>query len=395
VFPQGLRAPKYAAYQEFTAGFERFALHGDNRGSRPYFERAIAIDSTFVQAYLLLARQYLNAGEYDRADSLLRRVDRLPLTLTATERAMEDYHRAELEGNLPNLLRAAQRQARDSAGVPLYIVGEAATFLLQPRLAIRVLQAAESTFAMIGGQATRNHLTVLSTAFHQAGMYDREIQLWRDRGSAFTDRSRLRGLQLVAYAGLQHADAAIALTDSMLRDRTDSSGTSASGVLRGAFEFRAHGDSVTGTRMLTTLSDWYARSPARKPAQPRLLSEGLTLLARGIADSAVTFLTLAALDTNDLDADGFLALAQLARGNRERAKTIADSLGALHRPWLFGRHTYWRAAIMSALGEQELAVQLLKQANGEGVAMDSWHFAFELASLRGYAPFEALIRPQK
>ena len=42
--PRGFRAPKFAAYQEFAGGWERFVLKGDFIGSRPYFERAIAID---------------------------------------------------------------------------------------------------------------------------------------------------------------------------------------------------------------------------------------------------------------------------------------------------------------------------------------------------------------
>ncbi|MEJ7812315.1 MAG: serine/threonine-protein kinase [Gemmatimonadaceae bacterium] len=61
ILPQDFRAPKHAAYQEFAKGFERFAVYGDFIGSRPFFERAIAIDSNYTRAYLLLLRQYLGA----------------------------------------------------------------------------------------------------------------------------------------------------------------------------------------------------------------------------------------------------------------------------------------------------------------------------------------------
>jgi serine/threonine-protein kinase len=72
----------------------------------------------------------------------------------------------------------------------------------------------------------------------------------------------------------------------------------------------------------------------------------------------------------------------------------ADSLGALKRPWLFGANTFWRAAILGALGERDAAVQLLQQAHREGQRMESWHYTAALDSLRGYPAFDALIRPR-
>ena len=102
-----------------------------------------------------------------------------------------------------------------------------------------------------------------------------------------------------------------------------------------------------------------------------------------------------ATDSSQIAAAGYLALAQLARGDRGRARTVADSLGALRRPWLFGRHTFWRAAIMGALGERDLAVELLRQAHREGQRMDDWHFTIALDALRGHPAFQELIRPQR
>jgi hypothetical protein len=74
---------------------------------------------------------------------------------------------------------------------------------------------------------------------------------------------------------------------------------------------------------------------------------------------------------------------------------MADSLGALQQQWLFGEHTRWRAAILGALGERERAVQLLRQAASQHNPRGLWHALPSLASLRGYPPFEDLIRPQR
>ena len=76
------------------------------------------------------------------------------------------------------------------------------------------------------------------------------------------------------------------------------------------------------------------------------------------------------------------------------ARALADSLGALQRKWLFGWHTFWKGAIYSELGEREAAVRLLGQAYEEGFDKRQWHYYNQLRALRGYAPFEALIKPR-
>jgi hypothetical protein len=397
ILPQGFRAPKYAAYREFAAGYERFAERGDNIGSRPFFERAIALDSTYTQAYQLLVRQYLNADEYGRADSLMRRIDRLPGGLTATERLQRDYAQAELDGNVPGLLRAAEQLvARDSSALALFLTGEAATFLLKPALAVPALESAGATYGLIGGQAAIVLKNTLAEAYHQAGMHDRELKTLVATQRTFAATvPQLRGRRLRAYAGLRDGTTAVAVADSMLRDASDSTGDAATRVLRGAEEFRAHGDQATAARLLAMARAWYARIPARTPTPARRVSEGIAMLMSGIGDSAAVRFAAVARDTSRIDAAGYLALANVVRGDRAQARAIADSLGAMRRPWLHGVHTFWRGAIMGALGDRPLAVQLLRQASAEGQWMDSWHYTSALDSLHGYGPFEALIRPER
>ena len=397
VLPQGYRAPRYAAYREFAAGFERFAERGDVVGSRPFFERAIAIDSAYTQAYQLLARQYINAGEFARAETLMRRIERLPGGLTATEQLTWDYARAELDGNLAHLLRAAEQlAARDSSALSLFLVGEAGTMLLQPKLAIPVLESAQPTYELMGGRAAVGLRSVLAEAQHEAGAYDRELRVLLAAERAFSFIGPLwQGRRLRAYAGLKNGPAALALADSMLRNPDDSTGAAAMRVTIGAQEFRAHGDPATAKRLLSLVSAWRERLPVRGRMPEREFAEAIAMLMSGMPDSAAVRFASVARDTTRIDAAGYLALAEAARGNRARARAIADSLGALGRPWLFGAHTYWRAAIMGALGDRPLAVQLLQQSNAEGRQMDTWHYDAALDSLHGYAPFEALVTPRR
>jgi DNA-binding SARP family transcriptional activator/TolB-like protein len=395
ILPQGTRAPKYAAYRELAAGFEQF-VHGDNVGSRPYFERAIAIDSNYTRAYQLLGRQYLNAGEYARADTIARRIERLPLGLSATERLQLDYMKAELNGDVAGQLRAQQQLiARDSSALALELAGEAAVWLLRPDVAIPALQLSGPAYLLLSAGATRGHTWLLAEAYHEAGAYDRELRELLDNQAVFTDVGLLRGRKLRAYAGLARSAAALAVADTMLRGSRDSSGIDVMRVVTGAEEFRAHGDSVTASRLIAMAHSWIAAHPASTGSSDRKFAEGVALLASGMADSAIVRFAVVARDTARIDAAGYLALAQIARGDRARAQAAADSLGALKRPWLFGAHTFWRAAIMGALGEHDQAVQLLRQANREGQQMQEWHYTRALESVRGYAAFGALVRPKR
>ena len=400
--PHGIRAPKHAAYQEFAKGFERFAVHGDNVGSRPFFERAIAIDSTYTRAYELLGRQYFNAGEYERADSMVRRVERLPQGLYPSERLQLEATKADLSGDITRRLRTVQQLAAlDSSALALLLVGVTATYLVRPDIALPALERAEPTYRLMGGAAARRHAIPFAEAYHQAGMHDRELRTLMDKRAMFPDVAFFRGKQLRAYAGLAETNAegpwratAVALADTILRGG-DSSGIVLTLVTTGAQEFRAHGDAGTASRLLAMSRAWIAAHPARAPSPDRQFAEALVMLAVGMPDSAAARVALVARDTTRLEAAGYLALAHAARGDRARARAIADSLGALRRRWLFGEHTFWRAAIMGALGDRDLAVQLLQQANREGQPMQTWHYRDALQSLHGYVPFESLIRPQR
>ncbi|MDP1861511.1 MAG: BTAD domain-containing putative transcriptional regulator [Gemmatimonadaceae bacterium] len=396
ILPQGTRAPKYAAYQELAAGFERFVVHGDFVGSRLFFERAIVIDSTYTRAYQLLGRQYLNAGEYARADSMARRIERLPQGLSATERLQLEYMKAELNGDIAGRLRTQQQLvARDSSALALESVGEAATWLLRPDLALPALQRSGPAYLVIGGGAARHHVSLLAEAYHETGAHDRELRALLDNQAVFSDVGQVRGRELRAYAGLGRGAEALALAETMLSGSRDSSGIVAIHLVTGAEEFRSHGDARTASRLLAMASAWIVAHPAPAASRDRQFREGVVMLASGMSDSAIVRFAVVARDTARVDAAGYLALAQLARGDRASAQAAADSLGALNRPWLFGAQTFWRAAILGALGERDLAVQLLQQANREGRQMQLWHFMSALDSLRGYAAFEALIRPKR
>jgi hypothetical protein len=234
----------------------------------------------------------------------------------------------------------------------------------------------------------------LAIAYHQAGAHDAELRTAL-RGRTFFPAGPFVENQLRAYAGLHRSKESAALADTILRGITEPLGRPVQFVITGALELRAHGDSAAGARLLDMARAWYAAHHVDAPPRSRLFNEGRVFYVTGQLDSAESRFAHVARDTLDLEAAGYLALVRIRRGDSGRAAIIADSLGALHRKWLFGTNTEWRAAITLALGDKERAVQLLRQASREGAGMESWHYAAHLDALRGYPPFEELIRPQR
>jgi hypothetical protein len=82
-------------------------------------------------------------------------------------------------------------------------------------------------------------------------------------------------------------------------------------------------------------------------------------------------------------------------GDRDEALRVSEELGKLDRPFLFGRHLYWQARIISLLGDKEQAVSLLKEAFSQGSSYGVYlNQNIDLEPLWDYPPFKELLRPK-
>ncbi|MCK4557647.1 MAG: hypothetical protein KAU47_09025, partial [Candidatus Aminicenantes bacterium] len=75
---------------------------------------------------------------------------------------------------------------------------------------------------------------------------------------------------------------------------------------------------------------------------------------------------------------------------------ISEGLTGVEQPYLYGDHTYSRACIASLLGEQEQAVELLREAFAQGRPYGAYlHRDMDLEPLREYPPFQELLWPNR
>jgi len=384
--------PKYSAYNEYIKGLERFRR--DQIGSRGFFRRAIALDSSFAAPYVWLAATFVNAGARDSAQALVLHIDAIRDRLSPTDRLMADYIHAMIDNDREAGLPITQElYARTADPFFSYLIGYNANAILRPDIAIPAFARSDSSSAATGWTG---QIINAAEALHQSGDHAGELaQLERGR-RLYPSYALVLNNMLRPLAALRKGERAIALADTILRSETDTVGTDRlNAVLTGITEFRAHGDTATANAMAKLALAWCASHRTANPTSERDVAEARVLLLSGLADSAMILLQRATRDTTNVTAAGYLGLLAARAGNRDRTRAIADSLGALKRPFLLGANTYWRAVILGELGEREQSVVLLRQSHREGQNLNTWHRAEPLASLRGYAPFEAMITPRK
>jgi serine/threonine-protein kinase len=384
----GTEPPRYSAYEEYVEGSDRFVRYHDWPGARRRLEKAIELDSTFAAPWVMLALTLRNLELYDESDSVARRAEALRTRFTQEEHLQLAWVRSILDRDVERELNLSTQIAQlDSSHLWLYSVGITALWLLRPSIAIPALRASESGSIAAGDWP---QFRDLGAAYHAAGDYRSELATYERGTKAFPTITW--PYTLSALAGLGRAEQGVRFADSLLTTTTRY-GPAVYGVLGGAEEFGAHGDTTTEQRLARLVTVWF-KTHASSSAAAAITRAHAWYLAGGL-DSAAAVLRTLPRDSVTLTRVAALALVDAQRGDSSRARLVADSLAGTHPKWDFGQTTYWRAVIVARLGDKQQAVQLLRDANRQGRPMNTWHADEALAPLRGYRPFEALITPQK
>jgi serine/threonine protein kinase len=381
--------PRIAAFREFMNASERFG-HRQFREAIPMLERSIALDSTFEPALLLLAFSHENLAatrrdEWALADSIARVVE-ARRDVSRSDRALSDYLRAEINGDFETCYRIIRDESqRDSLWLSLYLAGLNADRTNRPRAAVAALLAAgPAPDGWTGGLAN------LTTAYHQLGDFEKELQAGRQGNVVYA--------VVRAAAASGNVTLVRAMLDSIERTSIDTVNTPANWMYDAAVELRTHGDIVDANAMLVRARAWLTSRPpdeeVRRRARRRLAAD--VLFALGRVDSArARYIELATSDTTDIPARGRAGTTAARLGDTLTAARVSNELSRLRILYMHGSNTYWRAAIAATIGEKELAVRLLRQSFSEGISMSGGvHRQQEFLSLRGYAPFDDLMRPR-
>jgi serine/threonine protein kinase/tetratricopeptide (TPR) repeat protein len=415
------RPPTYEAYQEFAIG-ESF-VGKDMAKTIQHYKKAIEIDPDFFQPKLFIAVILMQQGDYAQADAIARGLNDRRQGTTPGEQHQLDWLIASLEGRRTAALEAVRKlhTLTPRSAVNAFWFSLAALADNQPRLAVDTMTAppfqgrTPDTFLDLGSIKPQ-WLPVLAQAHHMLGNYDRELEASDQNIRIFPATLQGRLSKVRALAALGKPNEAERLIDDSLPLQFEG-GTAEDLMQEASFELRAHGDRAAALRLAERAVEWRRAQPSAEQSKDmfqHVLAQNLYLAERW-DESREIFEWLSARyplvpkrdDPRGGDTPepvrvrraianlGWLGTVAARRGDREEAERLAQALAGIERPFLFGEHTIWRAGIAALLGDRERAVGLLRDAFAQGYMFGVHiHRDLNLAPLRGYAPFEELIKPR-
>jgi tetratricopeptide repeat protein len=177
-----------------------------------------------------------------------------------------------------------------------------------------------------------------------------------------------------------------------------------------ALELEAHGF-PGGRNVLERTLEWLRDRPvAEQATEFDRLELAKTYFAAEQWDSARAITErLAREHPDNPDYRGLIGALGARLGDRATAERADLWLAGLQGPFLRGAPSHWRACIAAGLGDRDRAVALLQQAHADGFPFTTGDLASRgyagsiyvglhadpcFALLRGYAPFQDLLRPR-
>ncbi|WP_284349538.1 serine/threonine-protein kinase [Roseisolibacter agri] len=409
------RPPSYEAYREFLRAEALF--YEDEAAAVLAFERAAALDSSYVYPLQRLVSLLSNMGRDVEADSVLRIIERRRARLSGYESAYFDFHKAILDGDRRAALDATGRMRLSAprSPFPAYLQGPSLNALGFPRRALAELDALDP---MSGGLRGRIfYYGYVLTSLHALGQHERALEVARRARAQYPNRLLATQTELHALAVLGRTTEVMRLLDAVEARPTESRTSVGGAAVAALWEARSHGHGD----LARAIGSWLQARPGLFSASTRAqLSEGVYVSggARSLAADVLvatdqwdraarladSLLTQAPQDPGAL---GLAALAAAKRGDRPRAAQLAarltqaavraDSLPAVsgrHRRNRHDANLRWRAGVAAALGDFERATSLLREQAEGGWDAALYHDELTFDLLRAYPGFQALIAPR-
>jgi len=400
----------YEAYQRWAEG-SHWVAAGDWERAWSSFEQAYALDTTFLRALIGAATMHANANQFAVADSLLGLVERRRDRLTHLESVRLDALRANLAGDNQRLLVANREVARlVPPAQGMYNWGWAAIAANHPAEAIQA-------FTSRGYDAVTDWpygSFFLAAAYHLLGRHEQELEVARAGRRVFPRSLVPVSAELRALAALGRDDDVFRLLDQARLMQPEGpnlseywGGAGPWQPYEAALELRAHGRLDASrraiARALALVSEPVRRGLADSSSAAALLGRAMVLYAaERWADARAAYAALHRADATNPNYLGGLAVSEARLGHRRDAEALARRLAAMHPPYLSGRVPYWRARIAALLGDRDQAVALLRDAIARGIGCavhtgtpdEDCHREMDFESLRGYPPFDDLLRPR-
>lgn len=383
--------PSFEAWRAYAEGMESF-LDGDWGASIEHFQRATALDTTFLLPVLNTAIASYNSGAFAMADSISRELDGSRERLTPYERALLEMVEAWLGDDSVARYEAAKRAAELAPGaMPSVQTGKEANRLGRPREAIRILGEIDPPPL---GRESFSYWSALTAAHHLLGEHRQELKEARRIRELYPDDPQFFVLEARALVGSGRLQEVQRLLDRRTALPDAESGLPAL-MLATGLEMRAHGRGAAARATFQQALARVEKASSDDQLRPRRLKPALLYLTGRHEEARALFAALAEEYPDSIEEQGWYGFMAALTGDHAEADRIDR--------WMAGRkpryRTFapfeWRACLAVATGRKADAVRFLREAFGHGMAYGLHpHTDPCFDPLRDDPPFVELVAPK-
>lgn len=384
--------PSVEAYRYFLDGLDAFAAEEPDSADA-FFFAAAREDPDFTAPLIWAVRSRVQAHRSRDADSLAQALQARRAELAPWDRAVLDYYTAHLRGTWDEAYQAAR------AVVHLAPDAEWMQMLASAAHGANRLEEAKAALARfeLDSEWTRewpHRWRTWTIVYHALGDFEAELAAAEPHRG---DHPISVGMsELGAYAGLGRLDD-FEKTLAVLLEMAPSPAVKLRWLGGAVAELRAHGHGSAAQPLADKAADLAESvvSGARATARDTL-EYGRTLYLAGRWNESYSVLSSISdeADVNPGRRLTSLGLAAARSGKEAEARSIAAAI-LIDDPLDKGHSKQQSAQILAALGDRVAATEMLRRAFEEGFGYYPWvHTIREFEALKGYAPFDALMKPR-
>ena len=407
------RPPGMDAYRAYLEGLEHF-IRREWRVALTYFHRSAELEPAYALPRVVSSIALWNLGELAQARAAAGEAATLRDSLPRFERAVLDMVQAWLDGDWAAAHRASAEQAEIAPGsIPHFQVAEEARRLNRLREARKVLKGLDPESGELRGWIF--YWVERTTVDHLMGDHADELEAARRARQAHPADPVAVLLEIRALAGLGRASDVAQLVERELASSSSRPPLPGELLMEAGLELRAHEPAGDGHEQLVQslferAAEWY-REHGEQPSSPALRRALARALYHAGDHEQARELFLELVQASEpgvrpmgyhhghlqahLDV-GYLAVIAALEQNAGEVARWCSALEELDGPFLYGAQWFWLAAVAAVQDDRERAVRLLRRAFADGLPMEMFvHTDPHLARIRGYAPFDALMRPRQ
>jgi len=416
-----MRPPRFEAQKEHLLVIELYPT--DSGAAAAHCRRALDLDPGFVSPQLLLAWVANIRGDWNEQAAQTASLEKRRGQMTPLMQRRLDYAKAMITD--PNPIEDVLSGARDIVRLSPESVWDAESLGLlavtnnHPQEALNVFRK-PLRWDLVERASNPNgtmHFRHLTSALHMLGRHEEELAEARRGGAIYKGIFNLRAYEARALAARGRLDEVDRLAQDLLTLSPQTfkhyflpRGTAGYVMLSAAEDLRAHGHRDAALRMANRAADWYrGRVGAEATDEDTRCGLGQALyFTERWEEAKAVFSELARRPRRADDYifevyyQGWLGALAARMGDAAGARRIAEQLRVFPKPWLDGKHLFRAARIVALLGEKDHALDLLREAIAQGAGVsevpDAYGYGFifphcmDLESLRGYPPYEELIK---